>query len=183
MRTERDEIGAKDNVQKMEADVDCNLFREAMSRLGAAVSVVTSDGVAGACGTTVTAVTSVTDTPATLLVCLNQQRRAHDIIRDNRVLCVNVLSDDQVKLAEHFAGQTGIAMEHRFDGIRYDSLQTGAPLLEGALVSFDCRVSEVLESGTHSIFLAQIQGIRLGDRGSALVYFQRRYATLNQIGD
>lgn len=171
----------KDSAQKMEADVDCNLFREAMSRLGAAVSVVTSEGPAGACGTTVTAVTSVTDTPATLLVCLNRQGRSHDIICDNGVLCVNVLSHDQVELAGHFAGRTGVPAERRFEGVAWDPLHTGSPLLEGALVSFDCRVSEVLESGTHSIFLAQVQGIRLGAKGSALVYFQRRYATLNQI--
>lgn len=165
----------------MESMVDRGLFREAMSRLGAAVSVVTSDGPAGRCGTTVTAVSSVTDTPATLLVCLNRQSSAHAVIRANGAFCINVLAEGDAGLAGHFAGQTGVPADRRFDGLAVDRLATGAPVLPGALVAFDCRVQEVLESGTHSIFLAQVEDIRLGGAQGALVYFQRRYATLAAI--
>ena len=48
--------------------VDQAQFREAMSRLGAAVHVVTTAGPAGIAGFTATAVVSVSDQPATLLV-------------------------------------------------------------------------------------------------------------------
>ena len=40
-------------------------FRDAMARLGAAVNIITTDGVAGKGGITATAVCSVTDDPAT----------------------------------------------------------------------------------------------------------------------
>ncbi|MBE2277073.1 MAG: flavin reductase [Rhodobacteraceae bacterium] len=171
-----------DGAQGMETAVDRNIFREAMSRLGAAVCVVTSNGPAGRCGTTVTAVSSVTDTPATLLVCLNRNARANAVIRGNGLFCVNVLTHDHVDLAGHFAGQTGVPSESRLDGIDHGVLVTGAPVLDGALVAFDCRVQNVMESGTHSIFLAQVADIRLGDEGKALMYFQRRYAALDERG-
>ncbi len=45
-------------------------FREGMSRLGAAVNIITTDGPAGRAGFTASAVCSVTDSPPTLLVCL-----------------------------------------------------------------------------------------------------------------
>lgn len=170
-----------DGAGAMKNTVDRGLFREAMSRLGAAVSVVTSDGPAGCCGTTVTAVSSVTDTPATLLVCLNRQSTAHAVIRANGAFCINVLAQGDVGLAAHFAGQTGVPADRRFDGLTVDRMSTGAPVLPGALVAFDCRVQEVLESGTHSIFLAQVEDIRLGGAQGALVYYQRRYATLAEI--
>jgi hypothetical protein len=43
-------------------------YREAMARLGVAVSIVTTDGPAGRAGFTASAVCSVTDEPPTLLV-------------------------------------------------------------------------------------------------------------------
>ncbi|WP_198511682.1 flavin reductase, partial [Bacillus subtilis] len=46
-------------------------FRNAMSRLGAAVNIITTEGPAGRAGFTASAVCSVTDSPPTLLVCLN----------------------------------------------------------------------------------------------------------------
>src|SRR5947207_2348847 len=69
--------------------VDAQQFREAMSRLGAAVHVVTTDGPAGKTGFTATAVVSVSDDPATLLVCLNRTATSMPILRENGVFCVN----------------------------------------------------------------------------------------------
>ena len=60
------------------ATVDAAQFREAMSRLGAAVHVVTTAGPAGRAGVTATAVVSVSDQPATLLVCLNRLDISYD---------------------------------------------------------------------------------------------------------
>ena len=47
-------------------------FRDAMAHVGAAVNIITTDGPAGRAGFTASAVCSVTDTPPTLLVCLNR---------------------------------------------------------------------------------------------------------------
>jgi flavin reductase len=50
-------------------------YRDAMACLGAAVSIVTTDGAAGRAGFSASAVCSVTDDPPTLLVCLFAPRR------------------------------------------------------------------------------------------------------------
>jgi len=57
--------------------VDSVLFREAMSRLGAAVHVITTAGPGGKAGATATAVCSVSDAPPTLLMCLNRRSQTH----------------------------------------------------------------------------------------------------------
>lgn len=174
--------GQAEEGRAMETGVDRGTFRSAMSRLGAAVSVVTSDGPAGLCGTTVTAVSSVTDTPATLLVCVNRQARANRLIRENGRLCVNVLASGDTATANLFAGMTGVAMQDRFAGRACRTLSTGAPVLPGVLAAFDCSVQEVIEAGTHSIILARVEQVEIGPEGGALIYFQRRYATLRDIG-
>ena len=58
--------------------VDVTDFRNAMSMLSAAVNVVTTDGPAGRHGFTASAVCSVTDTPPTLLVCMNTASRSYE---------------------------------------------------------------------------------------------------------
>src|SRR6266850_2849857 len=82
-------------------------FREAMSRLGAAVHVVTTAGPAGKTGFTATAVCSVSDAPPTLLVCLNRKSAGGPMMRENGVFCVNTLGADAEALADMFAGRTG----------------------------------------------------------------------------
>ncbi len=45
-------------------------------------------------------------------------------------------------------------MEHRFAAARWQTGVTGCPQLEEALVSFDCRISQVVSVGTHDILFA-----------------------------
>ncbi len=38
----------------------------------------------------------------------------------------------------------------------WGALETGAPILKNALVSFDCEISQIQEVGTHTIFICPI---------------------------
>ena len=66
-------------------------FRNAMAQLPAAVNIITTNGPGGRCGITASAVCSVTDSPPTVLVCVNRNSATHDVFRTNGRLCVNVL--------------------------------------------------------------------------------------------
>ena len=79
--------------------VDQQTFRDAMSCMGAAVNIITTDGPAGRAGFTASAVCSVTDTPPTLLVCLNRGASVWPAFNENRSLCANTLSAGQTFLA------------------------------------------------------------------------------------
>ncbi|MET4385446.1 flavin reductase (DIM6/NTAB) family NADH-FMN oxidoreductase RutF [Bradyrhizobium sp. F1.4.3] len=61
-------------------------YRDAMARLGAAVSIVTTDGPAGRAGFTASAACSVTDDPPTLLVCMNRASSAYVSVVGNNVV-------------------------------------------------------------------------------------------------
>lgn len=154
-----------------------HLFRSGMARLGAAVSVVTTDGSAGRHGMVASAVSSVTDNPPTLLVCVNRNARSNAIIAANGVFCVNVLADEQSDFADRFCAP--LTADEKFSGghARWERLSTAAPALLDALVCFDCRVDQALEVGTHSIFIGAVEAIHLGKNRSPLLYFERRYHT------
>ncbi len=151
-------------------------FRDAMARLGAAVNVVTTDGEGGRAGFTASAVCSVTDSPPTLLVCLNRAASSNAVFLRNMVLCVNTLAAGQEEVSNAFAGLTGLEGEDRFQVGAWSRLVTGSPVLDGAVESFDCRVREVLVKGTHSVLFAEIEAVRHGpEAAGALMYFGRRY--------
>jgi flavin reductase len=150
-------------------------FRDAMSRLGAAVHVVTTAGPGGKAGFTATAVCSVSDAPPTLLACINRRTQSASVIRENRVLCVNTLGADAAAIADVFAGRAGQSMEERFAASEWTTLETGAPVLVSAVVSFDCRVVETKAVATHDVIFAAVEAVRFGPVGPVLVYHDRAY--------
>jgi len=149
-------------------------FREAMSRLVGAVTVITTDGPAGLGGFTASAVCSVTDDPPMLLVCMNRSSRQHTVFKSNGVLCVNVLTAGQEKVSRTFA--SAVTVEERFQVDRWSVLETGAPALENALVNFDARIVQTVEAGTHSIFLCSIVAVSIATEDHpGLAYYGRKY--------
>ena len=160
--------------------VDRKEFRDAMARLPAAVNIVTTDGPAGLGGFTASAVCSVTDSPPTLLVCMNRSVSSSEAFRTNGVLCVNTLSGAQQELSSIFAGYTGVDGPARFQAGAWRTSHTGAPVLVGALVAFDARVTDVVEKGTHLVLFAEIEAIHTSEgMEAALLWFARDY---HQVG-
>jgi flavin reductase len=157
--------------------VDKQIYRGGMARLAAAVNVITSTGDEGWCGFTASAVTSVTDSPATLLVCVHKQVQAHRTLSTNRVLCVNTVAGAHEDLAMLFAG--GIKdMAGRFAAAKWKTLVTGSPVLESAVVSFDCRVASIVEAATHDVFFCEVLAVHHGPTEEALVYHARKFHRL-----
>ena len=155
-------------------------FRNAMSLLTTSVNVITTQGVAGMHGFTASAVCSVTDTPPTLLVCMNQSSRSHEHFIKNKVLSVNVLSTQHEYISNAFASSK-FNSEDRFKLGEWSTLETGAPILEDALVSFDCQIEEIQNVGTHSVFLCRVVAIQQSQQEESLVYFNRAYHQVGQL--
>jgi flavin reductase len=150
-------------------------FREAMSRLGAAVHVITTAGPAGKTGATATAVCSVSDAPPTLLMCLNRRSQTNPIVLENGVFCVNTLGDGGAEIADVFAGRTGLQGSDRFTMGEWTVLSTSSPVLTSAVIAFDCRIIEVRSVASHNVFFGAVEALRLGPGGPALVYHERAY--------
>lgn len=154
--------------------VDKTTFRDAMAGLGAAVNVVTTDGVAGLAGCTASAVCAVTDEPPTLLVCIHRASRNNAAMRENGRLCVNVLAAEQRDVAMRFADKA-LTLDERFAGAEWEQLATGAPVLHGAVSALDCEIASVTEVGTHTVFFCEIKAARTASDRDGLIYFGRDF--------
>jgi flavin reductase len=155
--------------------VEPGAFREAMSRLGAAVHVITTAGPGGKAGATATSLCSVSDAPPTLLMCLNRRSQTNPAVLQNGVFCVNTLGEGGAEIADLFAGRTGIQGTDRFASGEWTVLATGSPVLVAAVVAFDCRVVDVRSIGSHNVVFGAVEMVRLGANGPVLVYHERAY--------
>lgn len=147
--------------------------RDAMARLGAAVSIVTTDGSGGRAGFTASAICSVTDDPPTLLVCINRASSAYPSMKRNEVVCVNVLSARHEQLSRLFGGK--VPAEKRFAAALWSTLEAGAPVLADCSAAFDCRITDVVNVGTHDVLLCRVVALQRSGCTENLIYFDRAY--------
>jgi flavin reductase len=148
-------------------------YRDAMAHLGAAVTIVTTDGPAGRAGFTASAVCSVTDDPPTLLVCLNRASSAYESVTKNGVVCVNVLSAGHEHLSRLFGGK--VPADERFAAGTWSTLESSAPVLADGVVAFDCRIVDVVSVATHDVLFCRVIALQTSESAEGLIYFGRRY--------
>ena len=155
-------------------------FRQAMSRVGAAVHVITTVDTDRRHGLTASAVASVTDTPATLLFCMNRSTSSHGAFRVGGPACINTLAADQEEISSAFASREKLAV--RFEYGRWTTLKSGAPVLEGAAACFDGRVSDIVDVGTHSVVFVKVLAARSVET-PVLIYMGRAYHRIPHLND
>ncbi|MCW7540231.1 flavin reductase [Aquabacterium sp. A7-Y] len=153
-------------------------FRNAMAALPAGVAIITTDGPGGRRGMTATALCSVSDAPPTMLVCVNRQARSHAVLQANGVLAINVLAAGQDGLARRFGGATLASGEDPFGEGQWEVADNGVPILSEALVSLHGQITGLTEVATHTVLYVTIVGLRAAREADAVVYFRRRFCTV-----
>lgn len=157
-------------------------FRLGMRRLPAAVTVVTCRHEGRYWGLTATAVTSLSAEPPSLLTCVNRDASAHKAILDAKAFGINVLPHDKIALARLFASRRPEDRDKRFGTDKWVELTTGAPVLNDAIVGFDCTLDQAIVYASHSILIGQVQDIKIGDIHKHLMYLEGEFADLALAG-
>ncbi|MEG9531455.1 4-hydroxyphenylacetate 3-monooxygenase, reductase component [Mannheimia indoligenes] len=153
-------------------------FREAMAHLSSAVSIITTNGIAGKVGLTVSSVSSVTDAPPTVLFCINKNSHVHDIIKQNGKVCINVLNHEQEDIAKHFAAILESTMEERFSWDIWDNGFDDQPVLRSAISALQGNIVDTHAVGTHTIFVVEVSHIDV-EPNHSLVYFARQFRSVS----
>ena len=147
-------------------------YRDLMRHQAGAVTLIATGKKGKRTGMPATAVCSLTDTPPTLLICVNESASSHDVIAETGCFSVNLLSPHHADLVGVFMGKTGLAGEARFDDAQWHTLATGAPVLKDALASFDCEVTDTKKVSTHTIYIGEVRAGKARDEADPLVYFR-----------
>ncbi|OIJ84875.1 reductase [Streptomyces colonosanans] len=163
-------------------------FRAAMSRLAAGVVLVTAhepalapDGPSGEdVGMTATAFMSVSLDPPLVLVSLREGSRMDDLLAEQPLWAVSMLSESQRHIAGRFAMKGRISDRLLFEDIPYVRGETsGALLVGGALAALECRTDQRVPAGDHTLVIGRVLAARLPSAdGGPLLYFRGRYRHL-----
>jgi flavin reductase (DIM6/NTAB) family NADH-FMN oxidoreductase RutF len=163
-------------------------FRAAMSRLAAGVVLVTAheaqldpEGPRGEdVGMTATSFMSVSLDPPLVMVSLREGSRMDDLLAEQPLWAVSVLSEHQRTTAGRFAMKGRISDRLLFEDLPYVRGEaTGAPLIGGALATLECRTEQRVTAGDHTLVIGRVLNATAQGSGSGpLTYFQGRYHQL-----
>ncbi len=163
----------------MNEPVTADEFRSALGRFATGVTVITVETPQGPVhGMTANAFCSVSLRPPLVLVCVDHLAATYLHLRERGRFGVSVLKESQEALSEYFADPERDPDAAYRLGIRYRNMRSGIPVLDDALANLDCNVVSAYSAGDHSIFVAELLEVTLGE-GSPLLYFRGRYG-LNQ---
>jgi cob(II)yrinic acid a,c-diamide reductase len=151
--------------------MDSAKFKNLMRHQAGAVTIITVGSAGSRTGLTATAMCSLTDTPPTVLICVNRNASAHAPIRAAKCFGVNILAQEHFDLAKRFSTKI-VEGEARFDADAWDTLATGAPALKGSLATLDCELVDEHEFQTHSIFIGRVRDGRFREDVQPLLYFR-----------
>jgi flavin reductase (DIM6/NTAB) family NADH-FMN oxidoreductase RutF len=168
---------------KIDREVSSGDFRNAMRHLAAGVSVITVGRGNDITGMTVTSVSSLSVDPPTLIVSLNRASSSWPLLLRHGFFGVNILTSDQIDVAERFSGTGGLKGADRFAGAQWMTRVSGTPLLAGALAAIECEIEDVVERHSHGIVIGRVLDMRLSPRTAALAYWQGQYVAIDQNED
>jgi flavin reductase (DIM6/NTAB) family NADH-FMN oxidoreductase RutF len=154
--------------------MDGEKLRSVMRTWPTGVSVVTSENNGIRYGMTVNSFTSVSLTPPIVVVTLSNQTRTHALVQESGSFGISILAHDQVFIADRFSGRHPDILD-RFAGLELIFLLSLIPFIKGALAFLECRVNRGIKLPESTLFLGEVQDARLGESGSPLLYFNRKY--------
>jgi flavin reductase (DIM6/NTAB) family NADH-FMN oxidoreductase RutF len=168
---------------KIDREVSSGDFRRAMRQLAGGVSVITVGRGNDITGMTVTSVSSLSVDPPTLIVSINRESSSWPLLRQHGFFGVNILTADQLDIAERFTGKGGLKGADRFTGAQWAAGVSGVPLLVGALAAVDCEVEEIVERHSHAIVIGRVLELQQSARSAALAYWQGQYVAIDPNED
>ncbi len=134
--------------------------------------------------------------PPMCYISVRKQRHSYDIIRRTGEFAIN-LTTEELARATDWCGVRSGKNENKWESMHLTPLTTShikAPIIAESPLSICCKVRQVIELGTHDMFLADIVGIEADeryidpetgkfslDKARPIVYSHGEYFTLGKL--
>lgn len=157
------------------AGSDPRTLRDALGCFATGVTIVTArDEAERPIGLTANSFSSVSLDPPLILFCLAQSSANVERFRQAAHFAINVLHIGQQPISGAFARPGD-----RFQDVAWETWDTGAPILSGALASFECATDQIVEAGDHLVIIGRVTRARFEPRRDPLLYFRGKYRRLH----
>ena len=142
-------------------------FADALSKISYAVSVVTVGAGGVENGLTISWLTQVSAKPPLLLFSIHKDHYSRERLDDHPHFVVNLLGEDQAKMAAHFAKASMVGAD-KIDEFATHAGANDVPILDEALAYFDCDVSAIHEVGDHLLVVGLVKEAHVQRQGAPL---------------
>jgi flavin reductase (DIM6/NTAB) family NADH-FMN oxidoreductase RutF len=155
-------------------------MRLGMRRLASGVCVISANIEGQGFAMTASSVTSVSDNPASLLVCINKMVSQQSYFAtQGSLFAVNILGDGHQDISNLCAGRE--PGRDRFSLGQW-SVDKTSPYLKDAQAVFFCETDMLISYGTHQIVIAHIRSVNVGEMDFApLVYGNGGYGHFESL--
>ena len=149
-------------------------FRASLGMFATGVTIVTARTASGELiGLTANSFNSVSLSPPLVLWSLSQAASSMAAFSAGSHYAINILAADQQALAERFASKRA----DRWDGVAFTDGVAGAPLLAGAVASFECFNRSQYQEGDHVIFVGEVEHCSHTAGAAPLLYHGGKFYT------
>jgi len=155
--------------------IDGRELRNALGRFATGVCLITletSDG--DALALTANSFSSVSLDPPLVLWNLQNNSDVFEHYARGQYFAINILAGDQQSLSDTYArkGEHILEADHFRRGVQ------GSPVINGALVTFECELEATHEGGDHLIIVGRVLEMTAADGGDPLLFFGGAYRAL-----
>lgn len=109
---------------------------------------------------------TICSSPAMVSISVRPERYSYDIIRETGEFVINLTTEKLVR-ATDFCGVRSGRDTDKFKEMHLTAgkcVHIDAPLIEECPVNIECRVQQVLELGSHHMFVAEVVGVDVDSR-------------------
>jgi flavin reductase (DIM6/NTAB) family NADH-FMN oxidoreductase RutF len=151
-------------------------FRNALGCFPTGVALITTLAPDGRpVGLTANSFSSVSLDPPMVLWSLARTASSAAVFRDAEYFAINVLAAGDEELSSHFSKSGGDKFSRYAE--RFTDGLAGAPLLQGAVATFECHSRHRYYGGDHIIIIGVVERYTHGD-ATPLLFSRGRYAEL-----
>ena len=142
--------------------MDADAKKTALRMIPYGLYVLTAEKDDQVVAATVNWVTQASFEPPLVVIGVKTDSGAHSLIKETRAFALNILGKGQQNQAFAFfkpAEKDG----NTIGGEAYSSGKTGSPILDSAAAFIECKLTDVVERGDHSVFVGEV--VEAGVRG------------------
>ena len=99
--------------------------------------------------------------PAMTYVSIRKERYSYDLIKESGEFVINLTSADMIKAVDGCGMLTGAKVDKfaKFGLVKEQASEVACPLVAQSPLSLECRVTDVIELGSHHMFLADVVAV------------------------
>ena len=109
---------------------------------------------------------TVCSDPAMVSISVRKERYSHQMIRETGEFVINLTTAELVRAVDFCGVRSGKDVD-KWAEMKLHKLpaeNVKAPMLEESPVNIECKVTQILELGSHDMFLAEVVAVHVDDR-------------------